>query len=164
MPNGNIAFESTAEIQNYSVMNLKQIFMVPNSLIYNEGEITFSEPPNTNIRFAGPGANEQPEHSDSNNYGQFKWAGKQSNQSGWARGNLNFVTTTPKSINDNNSNNSNSMFGKWNSIEFDSSVKFGNCNTCTVITEYDQCANADGAWLVIGPKCIPVNRHLRTYL
>ncbi|UAB83919.1 hypothetical protein INR75_17360 [Zunongwangia sp. SCSIO 43204] len=161
VPNGSITFEPTGRIQNYSVMKLKQIVMDPNSIFYNEGEVTFSEPPNTNIRFAGPGANVQPEHSDSSNYGRFKWPGTQSNQSGWARGNLNFVTTTPSSVNDNNAYG---MFGRWNSVEFDSSVKFGNCNTCTVITEYDQCANADGTWPVIGPKCIPVNRHVRTYL
>ncbi len=161
IPNSSIAFSSTGRIQNYSVMSLKQIAMDPNSIIYNEGEITFAEAPNTNIRFAGPGANEQPEHSDSSNYGRFKWPGTQSNQSGWARGNLNFVTTTPSTVNDNNAYG---MFGRWNSVEFDSSVKFGNCNTCTVITEYDQCANADGTWPVSGPKCIPVNRHVRAYL
>ncbi|MCL6217825.1 hypothetical protein [Zunongwangia pacifica] len=166
IPNSSIAFSSTGKIHNYSVMSLKQIDMDPNSLIYNEGEITFSEAPNTNIRFAGPGAGEQPEHSDSKNYGRFKWPGTQSNQSGWARGNLNFVTTTPNSVNDNSPNNSNGMFGQWNSINFDDSVRFGNCTSCTVITQYEQCANADGTWPAIRPSydCIPVNRHVRTHL
>ena len=166
IPNSSVAFSSTGRIHNYSVISLKQISMDPNSLIYNEGEITFSEAPNTNIRFAGPESKEQPEHSDSKNYGRFKWPGTQSNQSGWARGNLNFVTTTPGSVNDNNSYG---MFGRWNSVEFDNSVRFGNCNDCTVITEYDQCANADGTWPINVnkpemPKSIPVNRHVRTHL
>lgn len=162
VPNGSISFASGSKIENYSIMNLKQIVMNNNTLFYNEGQVIFSEAPNTTIKFAGPGSTYQPSNSTSSNYGQFKWPGSQSNQSGWCDGNLNFVTTTPGSVDDSSYAG---MFGQWTNVTFGPDIVFGSCDSCTIITEYDLCANADGTWPdpePTGPDCIPVNRHIRS--
>ena len=111
--------------------------------------------------FYGPGSNQQPDHSTSTNYGRFKWPGV-SNGNALVKGNLNLVNTNGKSSREG-------MFGNNSVVSDNGSVKYGNCNDCTVITEYDQCANADGTWPINVnkpemPKSIPVNRHVRTHL
>ncbi len=152
-----IAFASTGRVDNYSVMHLYGITMGnQGAVFYNEGEVTFSTNQVFDIKFYGPGSDQQPDHSTSSNYGRFNWPGV-SNGAAVVRGNLNLVNT-------NGSSSKQGMFGNNAVTSDNSTVRYGNCNTCTVITEYDQCPNADGTWPVIGPKCIPVNRHVRTYL
>ncbi|GLB50082.1 hypothetical protein [Neptunitalea lumnitzerae] len=162
VPNGSIGFEVGASIENYSVMHLKQIVMDNSTIFYNEGAVIFSEAPNTTIKFAGPGSTYQPSHSTSSNYGRFSWPGSQSNQSGFVDGNLMFTTTTPGTVDDTSYPG---MFGQWTSVTFGPDIVFGTCSTCTVITDYDQCANADGTWPSDEPvyDCIPVNRNVRSY-
>lgn len=152
-----IAFASTGRVDNYSVMHLYGITMGnQGAVFYNEGEVTFSTNQVFDIKFYGPGSDQQPDHSTSSNYGRFNWPGV-SNGAAVVRGNLNLVNT-------NGSSSKQGMFGNNAVTSDNSTVRYGNCNTCTVITEYDQCPNADGTWPVSGPKCIPVNRHVRTYL
>ncbi len=152
-----IAFTSTSRIDNYSVMHLQGVTMAPEGAVfYNEGEVTFETNQVYDVKFYGPGSDQQPDHSTSSNYGRFNWPGI-SNGAAIVRGNLNLVNT-------NGSSSKQGMFGNNPVTSDNSTVRYGNCNTCTVITEYDQCPNADGTWPVIGPKCIPVNRHVRTYL
>ncbi|GLB53640.1 hypothetical protein NBRC110019_26810 [Neptunitalea chrysea] len=162
VPNGSIGFSlTTSSIENYSEMLISNIVMGSNGIFYNEGEVTFSNAPNTSIRFSGPESTYQPAHSTSTAYGRFMWPGSQSNQSGFAVGNLNFVTTTPATVDDTSYPG---MFGQWTSVTFGSDVVFGSCPSCVVVTDYDQCANADGTWPETIINCIPVNRHIRSFL
>ena len=150
-----IAFTSTSRIDNYSVMHLQGVTMAPEGAVfYNEGEVTFETNQVYDVKFYGPGSSEQPDHSTSSDYGRFNWPGV-SNGAAVVRGNLNLVNT-------NGSSSKQGMFGNNSVTSDNNTVRYGNCNTCTVITEYDQCPNADGTWPVIGPKNIPVNRHIRT--
>lgn len=161
VPNGNVSLAASSHIENYSVASIKQISMNSSSYIYNEGLVTFTSTPNTYVYFAGPGSTYQPTHSTSTNYGRFKWPGTQSNQGGWAKGKLNFVTSSTSGVNDTTYAG---MFGQYTSVAFDSTVVFGNCTSCTVITTYSACANADGTWPETGLDCMPVNRHIRSHL
>ncbi|MAG87508.1 MAG: hypothetical protein CMP13_02275 [Zunongwangia sp.] len=157
-----VAFNSTGRIDNYSIMSLRGVTMAPDGAVfYNEGEVTFETNQVYNVKFYGPGSNQQPDHSTSTNYGRFKWPGV-SNGNALVKGNLNLVNTNGKSSREG-------MFGNNSVVSDNGSVKYGNCNDCTVITEYDQCANADGTWPINVnkpemPKSIPVNRHVRTHL
>ncbi len=158
-----IAFDSSTRIENYSNMYLKGITMgTAGAVFYNEGYVEFYNSAVYDVKFYGPGSSEQPEHSTSSNYGQFVLYGT-SNGAAILKGNLNFL----------NNDGSDTQSGCFGSVsDLDDTVVFGECSTCTVVTEYDQCANADGTWPVVAPdpneaaihNTLRVNRHIRTNL
>ncbi|WP_281755738.1 hypothetical protein [Neptunitalea chrysea] len=148
-----VAFASTGSIENYSTMSLQGITMGGGGVFYNEGYVEFTSSSVYDVKFYGPGSANQPAHSTSSNYGQFVLHGT-SNGGAILKGNLNFL----------NNNGASTQSGCFGSIsDMDSTVTFGTCASCTVVTDYDQCANADGTWPETGLDCLPLNRHIRSF-
>lgn len=151
-----VAFANTGKIENYSSMTLQGVTMgnTTDAVFYNEGEVTFTSNSIYDMKLAGPGSSYQPTHSTSAAYGRFNWPGK-SYGNGWIKGNLNLVNTQSAST-------QTAMLD--NGYAVDPTVVFGACS-CTVVVDYDSCANSDGTWPdpePTGPDCIPVNRHIRS--
>lgn len=153
--NVSVAFLNNSHIENYSLIYFSGITMnTSTSYFYNEGEVTFTSNAIYDMKLAGPGATGyQPSHSTSTKYGRFKWPHK-SNGTGWIKGNLNLINTQSAS-------NQAAMLDNY---VVDNTVVFGDCPSCTVITSYSQCANADGTWPPVGLDCMPVNRHVRSLM
>ncbi|SFU74533.1 hypothetical protein SAMN05216480_11853 [Pustulibacterium marinum] len=150
-----VAFASTGSIENYSTMSLQGITMGSGGIFYNEGYVEFTSSAVYDVKLYGPGSSNQPTHSTSTNYGQFVMYGT-SNGPAVLKGNLNFL----------NNNGSSTQAGCFGTVsDMDSTVTFGTCASCTVVTDYDQCANADGTWPEVESpiNMIPVNRNIRSY-
>jgi hypothetical protein len=128
---GNINFgSSTAFFENYGSFNGAGIQLGGgSSYVYNSGNFTLTSTFQNDGNLRGP--------ASGTNYGRFVINGKSSINNGTVTGRLNLINGS------NANSNASTMFN--NGINVASTVVFGACSACTVVTTGAVCLNPDGS-------------------